>query len=288
MLVTGSLGSGKTTLLKRILDNAPFRIAVLMNEFGEIAIDSTVIKGEYVDIVELVGGCACCSLTGEFESAVREIIAKSEPELIVVEATGVAESDALVYEIEDNLPGVRLDSVVGIIDAYLGVRHPHVGYTSRVQIASADILLINKTDLVSDKEVKGIEAQARGFNDRAVIVRTVNCGVDTGLLFGLGVGTRPRVSSTTEPERFESFWWESDKMLDLKRFADLAKRLPESVFRAKGFIHSREGGRLFNYVSGRSDVEDFPAETNRIVFIGRNLEEHREHILEQLRRCEEE
>ena len=163
-----------------------------MNEFGELAIDSRVISGKNIDIIELLGGCVCCSMTGEFEAAVREIIETIGPDFIVVEATGVAESDALVFEVEDNLPQVRLDSVVCIVDAYLGIKYPHIGYTSRTQIASADIILINKVDLVRPAEAETVEAQVRKYNDRAVLLRTVNCSVDTNLLFGQTSGAVDR------------------------------------------------------------------------------------------------
>ena len=73
-LITGSLGSGKTTLLRKILGQPDRRYAVLMNEFGELPIDSEVIRGTNVEIAELVGGCVCCSLTGELEAAVEEIL----------------------------------------------------------------------------------------------------------------------------------------------------------------------------------------------------------------------
>jgi G3E family GTPase len=100
-LITGSLGSGKTTLLQTILEKTDQRLAILMNEFGKIAIDSEVLQGENVQMVELPGACVCCELKGEFEAAVTEIIEKLGPEFIVVEAMGVAEADALVYEVED-------------------------------------------------------------------------------------------------------------------------------------------------------------------------------------------
>ena len=87
-LVTGPLGSGKTTLLRHILATRPARIAIVMNEFGEIAIDTKVIQGKNVRIAELGGGCVCCSLLGEFEAAVNEIITRVAPEIIVVETTG--------------------------------------------------------------------------------------------------------------------------------------------------------------------------------------------------------
>ena len=89
-LITGPLGSGKTTLLRQILETHPAKIAIVMNEFGEIAIDTKVVEGKNVRIAELGGGCVCCSLLGEFEAAVDEIIEKIDPEIIVIETTGLA------------------------------------------------------------------------------------------------------------------------------------------------------------------------------------------------------
>lgn len=287
MLVTGGLGSGKTTLVRRILDKATLRLAVLMNEFGEIAIDSQVIRGRNIDIVELAGGCVCCSMTGEFEAAVREIVDAFHPEFLVVEATGVAESDALAYEIEDNLPEVRLDSVVYVADAYLSARHPRVGYSQRVQIASADIVLINKIDLLATDEVKEVEEQVRKYNNRAVFFKTVGCDVDAESLFGVvSRAERPRALTLHGEAEFQSFAWSSGKMLDRQRFESLLDRLPEQVFRAKGFVRFSEGSLLFNYVAGRADFEDFESDSTRLVFIGRTLDDVRPRVVELLRSCE--
>jgi G3E family GTPase len=173
-LITGSLGSGKTTLLKNIIRAADRPLAILMNEFGEIAIDSRIIQLENVQMVELAGGCVCCELTGELEAAVKELIDKFSPEFIVVEATGVAESDALVYEVEDNLPQVRLDSVVCIVDAFTSIRFPQVGYVGRTQLAVADIVLVNKMDLVGDQEIEAVVKQIRNYNSDARFLRPCN------------------------------------------------------------------------------------------------------------------
>ncbi len=290
VLITGSLGSGKTTLLRRILEFAPFRIAVLMNEFGELAIDSRVVSGKNIDIIELAGGCVCCSMTGEFEAAVREIIETIGPDLIVVEATGVAESDALVFEVEDNLPEVRLDSVVCIVDAYLGTRHPHVGYTSRTQIASADIILINKVDLVTPAEAETVEAQTRKHNERAAFLRTVNCGVDTSMLFGQSPPGPQRPSggeaAAPPPVPLHSFAWTTGKTLDREKFDCLVRELPEEIIRAKGFVRFEDGGRLFNYVVGRADFEEFNVDRTELVFIGPDLDRRRREIENRLHDCE--
>jgi G3E family GTPase len=218
MLVTGSLGSGKTTLLKRILETSDRRIAVLMNEFGEIAIDSKIIQGEHTQIVELTGGCVCCSLTGEFEAAVREIIQKADPEFIAVEATGVAEADALVYEVEDNLPEVRLDSVICVVDAYLSIKHPHVGYTARTHIETADIVLINKVDLVDNNDIAEVESQIRRYNDGAALFRTVDCGVDIRLLFGPDVKKHPVHRHRHGEVELQSFVYTTEAVLNEEQF----------------------------------------------------------------------
>src|SRR5260370_2057429 len=111
-VIPGQLGSGKTTLLRHILATQHEKIAIVMNEFGEIAIDTKVIEGKNVRIAELGGGCVCCSLLGEFEAAVNEIIEKIAPERIVVETTGLAEPQPLVFNIQETLPHCLLDAAV--------------------------------------------------------------------------------------------------------------------------------------------------------------------------------
>jgi G3E family GTPase len=131
-VITGPLGSGKTTVLRHILDTFSKKIAILMNEFGEIAIDTKIIQGKNVQMAELGGGCVCCSLLGEFEAAVDEIIDRVDPDSIVLETTGVAEPDALVFDIQESLAKVRLDGVVTVIDADGMVKYPQVGHTTRM------------------------------------------------------------------------------------------------------------------------------------------------------------
>ena len=135
-----------------------------MNEFGEIAIDTKVIEGKNVRIAELGGGCVCCSLLGEFEAAVNEIIEKIAPERIVVETTGLAEPEALVFNIQEALPQCRLDGVVSVIDADMLVRFPELGHTTRLQIEGADILLLNKIDLIEPAQIEPLETKLHEIN----------------------------------------------------------------------------------------------------------------------------
>jgi G3E family GTPase len=287
-LVTGPLGSGKTTLLRHVLATRPAKIAIVMNEFGEIAIDTKVIEGKTVRIAELGGGCVCCSLLGEFEAAVTEIIKKVAPEIIVVETTGLAEPEALVFNIQEALPQCRLDGVVSVIDADMLVRFPELGHTTRLQIEGADILLLNKIDLVDAKQIEPLETKLREINSTAAIVRTVRCQIDPELLFGIGQ-SRKRTAAPPQHEHqpeFESFTFSSDNVFSRDCFERFVDALPSSVIRAKGFVRFPDGAQLFNFVAGRWELEPFEAGETQLVFIGKGVGAQKSAIVDAMKKCE--
>lgn len=286
-LITGALGSGKTTLLRNIIEKTDRRVAVLMNEFGEIAVDSRILRGKHLNVVELAGGCVCCELTGELEAAVNELLQKTSPDIIVMEATGVAEGDALVYEVEDNLSQLRLDSVICIVDAYADINYPRIGYAGRTQLASADVVLINKIDLVTVDEIERVREQVRKYNAHAAVFKTVKCEIETSLLLGIDIITTHLSTPILSRENsFQSFIFTTDKFLDVEKFEQLISALPPSVYRAKGFIRLPKNTLLFNFAAGRYELEEFPANETQLVFIGQDLHEDRENILSSLLKCE--
>lgn len=286
-LVTGPLGSGKTTLLRHILATRSAKIAIVMNEFGEIAIDTKVVEGKNVRIAELGGGCVCCSLLGEFEAAVNEIIARIEPDIIIVETTGLAEPEALVFNIDEALPQCRLDGVVSVIDADMLVRFPDLGHTTRLQIEGADILLLNKIDLIEPQQIEPLEAKLREINPTAAIVRTERCQIDPELLFGIGREKKVAPPKHKHQPEFESFTFESDKKFDRDCFGRFADALPASVHRAKGFMRFPDGAQLFNFVAGRWDLEPFESVKTALVFIGKEIGAQKSAIIRALDECAE-
>ena len=287
-LITGPLGSGKTTLLRHILATHPAKIAIVMNEFGEIAIDTKVIEGKNVRIAELGGGCVCCSLLGEFEAAVTEIIKKVEPEVIVVETTGLAEPEALVFNIQEALPQCRLDGVVSVIDADMLIRFPELGHTTRLQIEGADILLLNKVDLVDAKQIESLETKLGEINPSAQIIRTEHCQIDLELLFGIPQSRKKKVAPPQhehQPE-FESFTFSSYKTFSRDCFERFAEQLPANVIRAKGFVRFHDGAQLFNFVAGRWELEPFENDKTELVFIGKKIAAEKSTIVRALKTCE--
>ncbi|MGH7845236.1 MAG: CobW family GTP-binding protein [Candidatus Binatia bacterium] len=285
-LITGFLGSGKTTLCRRFLATGDKKIAFLINEFGEIALDSKVLHGQNILMTELAGGCVCCSLIGEFEAALAEILARVRPDIIVVETTGLAEPDALAFDVQENLPAVRLDGVITVCDAESMQRFPELGHTTRLQIEAADLMLLNKVDLVSEKAAAEIQRALTQLNDRAPVVRCVHCRVDQVLLFGIGQEKNRASAAHRHQPEFESFSYTSPAILDRARFARFADRLPQTVYRAKGFVRFSEGAQLFNFVAGHWDLEPLEAADTELVFLGKTVCQLKHEILAGLKECE--
>jgi len=285
-LITGPLGSGKTTLLRHLLNVMPQKIAIMMNEFGEIAIDSQIIEGKNVRLAELGGGCVCCSLLGEFEAAVTEVIDTVHPDLIIVETTGVAEPDAVMFNIQESLPQVRLDGVVTIADADAMVRYPRLGQTGRAQIEAADIILLNKVDLVSAEELAEVRARLTHLNERAPILPTQRCQMDPDVLFGISPAHDISPPQHRHQPEVESFSYISEATLERSCFAQFVEHLSPSVVRAKGFVRFPGGTYLFNFVAGRWDLEAFTEKPTTLVFIGAHVTRHQAELLNALKRCE--
>jgi G3E family GTPase len=269
-IITGYLGSGKTTLLRNIVEESGSRLAILMNEFGDIAIDDRVIEGRNIKMAELSGGCVCCSLSGEFEAAIAEILETVKPDWIVVETTGVAEPAALAGDILDSIKGVALDSIVTVVDCDAMVRFPSLGHTGREQIELADILILNKIDLVPDKDLETVKERLLSINGKALTIEAVRCEFDTSILFGVRrkAPVRPHKAHQIE---FDYFDFVSDRRFSYKKVAEVLSGLPPEVYRCKGFFATSTGGFMVNYVAGRYEIDDFDCYRTELVFIGRGI-----------------
>ncbi|MBI3804040.1 MAG: GTP-binding protein [Nitrospirae bacterium] len=291
VILTGYLGSGKTTLLRRVVDLADRRLAIVMNEFGALAVDSQVVAGEKIRIAELEGGCVCCSLLGDFDAAVKELIETVRPDEILLETTGLAEPDGLIAEIEENLPALSLHAVVAVVDADATLRFPSIGQTGRIQIEAADLILLNKIDLIDETQHREVRERVRAIQPAALLLETVHCQVDPGLILGRPLRTGFQWERRKRPEAhrppMQSFELRMDRPLDRICFEAFVVRLPDTVYRAKGFIPFEEGIFLFNFVAGRSELIAFPKISGvlGLVFIGEKVLDLESMITTDLAAC---
>ncbi len=176
-LLTGFLGSGKTTLLNRILsENHGKRIAVIENEYGEVGVDHELVIGAEEEIFEMNNGCICCTVRGDLIRILGNLMKRRERfDYILVESTGLADPGpvAQTFFMDDEIKGqLRLDAIVTLVDAYHIEGQLEHAKEAHEQIAFADVILLNKTDLTDAAQLARIEQRVRAMNGRAKIVHT--------------------------------------------------------------------------------------------------------------------
>jgi G3E family GTPase len=188
-VLTGYLGAGKTTLLNRILsEQHGHKYAVIVNEFGEIGIDNDLVVGADEEVFEMNNGCICCTVRGDLIRIIEGLMKrKGKFDAIIVETTGLADPAPVAQtffvdqEIQDE---ARLDAVVTVADAkWLSARLKDAP-EAKNQIAFADVIILNKIDLVSAAELDEVEARIRGINPYATLHRTTKCQVPLDAVLG--------------------------------------------------------------------------------------------------------
>jgi len=181
-VLTGYLGAGKTTLLNRILsENHGKKYAVIVNEFGEIGIDNDLIIGADEEVFEMNNGCICCTVRGDLVRIMEGLMKrKGKFDAIIVETTGLADPAPVAQTFfvdEDVQKNARLDAVVTVADAKWLSDRLKDAPEAKNQIAFADVIVLNKTDLVTKGELAEVEARIRAINPYAKLHRTERCSV---------------------------------------------------------------------------------------------------------------
>lgn len=203
-VLTGYLGAGKTTLLNRILsENHGQKYAVIVNEFGEIGIDNDLLVESDEEIFEMNNGCICCTVRGDLIRTVQNLMKRRGSfDAIIVETTGVADPApvAQTFFMDDDVRAAsRLDAVVAVVDARHVLQRLADTSEAEDQIAFADVVLINKTDLVSPEELATVEARIHKINPYAVRHKTERCSIDIAKVLDRGAFDLDRIL-TLDPQ----------------------------------------------------------------------------------------
>jgi G3E family GTPase len=190
-VLTGFLGAGKTTLLNHILTHQHGkRIAVIENEFGEIGVDNDLVIGAEEEIFEMNNGCICCTVRGDLIRILGNLMKRRDRfDYILIETTGMADPGpvAQTFFMDDEIGSqLSLDGVVTLIDAKHVMLHIEDSDEVKEQIAFADVILLNKTDLVSSAELDALEARIHGMNAAAKVYRTREAMVEMERILNLG------------------------------------------------------------------------------------------------------
>lgn len=285
-LVSGFLGAGKTTFIREQLKKAGARTAVLVNEFGELGVDGALIRAAGgIDVVELPGGCICCSQKDGLEQSILTIAREIAPELLLIEPSGIAESSELmkVLSAPSLAEVVRIEAAIAVVDAetFLEFSEPEAFGTFFLdQIVNADLILLNKSDLVDQEELAAIEARVEKFSPGAVVFATTFCRMEGELPTGGGKGA-PATSAGGGSARMECASIVPGAVLSVDAFKAFLDAIAEgqfgSVARGKGFLRVEGEGLLcLQLVGGRVAVEPFLGGSEpRLTLIGSGLNRER-------------
>ena len=297
-IISGFLGSGKTTLLNHILKNqVGIKTAVLVNEFGEIGIDNDLIIEGSEDMIELNNGCICCSINGELLNTVSKVLERAEKlDYLIVETTGLADPlpVAMTFAAGDLREKVRLDSIITVIDGEnfdFEINNTSVAYS---QILYGDILLLNKSDLVNEKQLKKIEEFINKIKKEPRILRSTNSEVALHTIMSVGLFETDTFDfeknkknieqnsndhsshshdhsshshdhsshshdSINNIEGFTSVSYETFEPFSLRKFQYfLDNQISQNVFRAKGILWFMESERkhIFHLSGKRFSLDD--------------------------------
>ncbi|MFN4293758.1 MAG: CobW family GTP-binding protein [Thermoflexales bacterium] len=309
VVVTGFLGAGKTTLLRNLIRSdfaVGRRIAFIVNDLADVDVDGQLLAqevGEAGVVARLSSGCICCTIRDEFEATLRQIIEAHQPDMVVVESSGVTNPRAVLHGLHH--PRLRLDSVISVIDAERFLEYMRYSTAVETQVYMADFVLLNKRDLVTPEQLAQVEAQVRRFNRKCAIIPTRYADAPPRVLFGAHAAYAARdFAAPTDGhahdhdhdhlrhDEIESVTLPAPELLDENKLADfLRSEAVRDVYRAKGFVQlAGDGGlSLFNFVPRRFGLERLPAEAaggqRFIQFIGRNLKQQEAVLRAGLAAC---
>ena len=293
-VITGFLGVGKTTMLTNsVKQHFPDKkIAIVVNEFGDIGVDSTILKNVHSEVLEISEGCICCQLAEEFESGVQEIIQKYEPEILFVETSGASEPFPIYYSL--NTLGIAVEDVICVIDA-----KNYKSYSDddifKYQIGGSNILVLNKSDLVSEDEILQVEKDVAAIKEKFNIkntmtgvpifknhyfVRTSHGELGREIFEDISLGEIEnlddveKVAQSTNPLISKTVYIKDTTFDSLDNFITT---LPENIYRAKGIVKLSDidDTMIANSSFGDVHYDKYEGEikSSFLVLIGKDIEE---------------
>ena len=310
-VVTGFLGSGKTTLINRILnDQHGKKLAVIVNEFGEISIDGQlVVHDDQAELVEFNNGCLCCTVRGDLIETLGRLQERAgKLDGILIETTGLADPAPVAstfFVADDIKAGIRLDAFVTVVDAVNLEANLAQSNEAVEQVAFSDVILINKIDLVSPEQVRSIETRIRKLNPLATIHHTANAEIDIAKVIDVGafdlvqkLEVDPEFLGDHEHEHdaaVGSFVLEEKRPVDINRFVlwmnEVAQKRGDDLYRTKGIFNAQgfkerlvfQSVRMLTTMRpDRAWAED-EKRLSQFVVIGKNLD--RAEFAEGFARC---
>jgi cobalamin biosynthesis protein CobW len=256
-------------------------------------------------MVEFNNGCVCCTVDDyRFAIAVEQITQETKPDLLIIETTGLADPNPIVDRLKT--ASVARDAVITIVDAAMFLQLSAEREVLDEQVKAADFLVLNKIDLVTERERQKVEKRLRRLNRRALLQEASYGEVQTNLLFSTGVSAyRAQLQAAGQAdsphkahhahgqEAIQAFSYETRAPVDLYAFERFLQKLPSNVYRAKGLLQLTRGAfpHVFNFTCGRFDFQPLAPQFTRQfptqgVFIGKDIRASQAEIINRFQACE--
>lgn len=288
IVVTGFLGSGKTNFLQNYIEYETEKnrfVGIIQNEIGKTGLDGRLIDYDY-SLVEMDEGCVCCSLSGQLKSGISTLMKKTVPDTILLETTGVANPFNLLSELNELENMINLESIVTVVDGANALEFFDKYKIFQDQIKAADIILLNKSDLINEDEIRKVIELIEATNRCASIIQTIKANIHPNRLRQYTNKTTSHISSLISEEEEEKRDHNYDKISSIKidihkplNQNDLSKYLnsmPKNIFRIKGIVkfENKKNPFVVQYVNGRFEFleqENPNKMQNFLIYIGQNL-----------------
>lgn len=299
-IISGFLGAGKTTLLKKILswESDLSETVVLVNEFGDVGIDGSLLKDAGSDVVELTGGCICCSLKTDLYLTLKSIWQRFKPRQLFIETTGVADPSTVVDVFDDPELNAQMKivKVVTVLDIELWEARECFGPIFFNQLRQADLILLNKIDIVEEQKTSQFLNELHESMPHAQVIPTLHCEIEPEIVMD-GRTMTPKLDNFVDLNHpynniespggslgYISFSFRTGVAIDEACFKQFTESLPWELFRMKGPVRFRDRTILVNYVGGKNEWTVWKdAEETCLVFIGWKIDE--ETTLQNLEKC---
>ena len=289
-ILGGFLGSGKTTLLKQIIEQENLegrKAAVLMNELGSVSIDSDAVSGK-VPLKELVGGCICCTIQDKLEAQLQELLHEYEPEAVYIETTGAAHPVEVLDAIMSPLFADQFiyKGIITVVDLLRWKDRdqlpPQLRHLLTEQIQHADLILLNKQDLVSEQEAAGLLYSVQGLNPAGVYVLTSHSKVSRKIIREMKYHeNKDHAKADVHAHlHLQAVVHTFNGAVGRTEFEEWLRGMPETVYRIKGYVRFSDSSfpDLFQYSYGMplfmTEIMQMPL---NIVIIGEGLDEELIH-----------
>ena len=291
IIVTGFLGSGKTNFLQNFIEYENQKnnfVGIIQNEIGKTGLDGKLLDYDY-NMIEIDEGCVCCSLAGQLRSAVTSLLEKKVPDTIILETTGVANPFNLLSEIDELDDLIEFNSIVTIVDVKSYRKLTSDYSVFKDQIRAADVILLNKIDLVSKSELEEVEALIHAQNRCTSVIKTIKCSINPLAVINSVqlINSTNEISNqfTEETTHFRTHLEDNitsvqisvQKKLDKKVFEDFLKNVPKNILRIKGIVEFQNSNSQFvvQYVNNFyeiNEIEENKKRENFLIYIGEDLQ----------------